>query len=98
MIISTQHKTNIPVRKILIIQLGDIGDVVWAIPAFWAVKNAFPQADVSVLTRKPNGYLLLDDPHIDTTRALHNYPIRHSGLDPESRKSLIILDSRLRTE
>jgi len=66
MIIATQHRINIPVRKILIIQLGDIGDVVWAIPAFWALKNAFPQADVSVLTRKPNGYLLLDDPHIDT--------------------------------
>lgn len=66
MIIATQHKIEIPVRKILIIQLGDIGDVVWAIPAFWAVKNAFPQADVSVLTRRPNGDLLHDDPHIDT--------------------------------
>jgi heptosyltransferase-3 len=65
MIISAQHQINIPVRKILIIQLGDIGDVVWAIPAFWAVKNAFPQADVSVLVRKPNGDLLSDDPHID---------------------------------
>jgi len=66
MIISAQHKINIPISKILIIQLGDIGDVVWAIPAFWSVKNAFPQADVSVLTRKPNGDLLLDDSHIDT--------------------------------
>ncbi len=66
MIIAAQHKINIPIRKILIIQLGDIGDVVWAIPAFWAVKNYFPQSDVSVLTRKPNGDLLLDDPHIDT--------------------------------
>jgi len=66
MIISAQYKINIPVRKILIIQLGDIGDVVWAIPSFWSVKNAFPQADVSVLTRKPNGDLLLDDSHIDT--------------------------------
>lgn len=65
MIISAQHKINIPVRKILIIQLGDIGDVVWAIPAFWAVKNSFPQADVFVLARKPNGDLLLDDSHID---------------------------------
>ena len=65
MIISAQHKINIPIRKILIIQLGDIGDVVWAIPAFWAVKNAFPQAAVSVLVRKPNGDLLSDDPNID---------------------------------
>jgi ADP-heptose:LPS heptosyltransferase len=65
MIIAAQHKINIPIRKILIIQLGDIGDVVWAIPAFWAVKNTFPQTAVSVLTRKPNGDLLFDDPHID---------------------------------
>ncbi len=64
MIIAAQHKINIAVRKILIIQLGDIGDVVWAIPALWSVKNWFPQADVSVLTRKPNGDLLLDDPHV----------------------------------
>jgi heptosyltransferase-3 len=65
MLISAQHKINIPVRKILVIQLGDIGDVVWAIPAFWALKAAFPQADLSVLVRNPNGDLLLDDPHID---------------------------------
>jgi len=64
MIISSRHKIDIPVRKILIIQLGDIGDVVWAIPAFWAVKNAFPQADIFILTRKPNGDLLADDSHI----------------------------------
>jgi heptosyltransferase-3 len=65
MLISAQHKINIPVRKILVIQLGDIGDVVWAIPAFWALKDAFPQAGLSVLVRNPNGDLLLNDPHID---------------------------------
>jgi heptosyltransferase-3 len=65
MIIAAQHKINIPVRKILVIQLGDIGDVVWAIPAFWSLKAAFPQAGLSVLVRNPNGDLLLDDPHID---------------------------------
>jgi heptosyltransferase-3 len=65
MFISDQHKINISIRKILVIQLGDIGDVVWAIPAFWALKAAFPQAGLSVLVRDPNGDLLLDDPHID---------------------------------
>ena len=65
MFISAQHKINIPIRKILVIQLGDIGDVVWAIPAFWSLKAAFPQAGLSVLVRNPNGNLLLDDPHID---------------------------------
>lgn len=61
MFISAQHKINISIRKILIIQLGDIGDVVWAIPTFNALKSAFPHAELSVLTRNPFGDLLLDD-------------------------------------
>ncbi|MGD0020747.1 MAG: glycosyltransferase family 9 protein [Smithellaceae bacterium] len=65
MLISAQHKINIPIKKILIIQLGDIGDVVWAIPAFQAVKTIYPHAALTVLTRKPYGDLLLDDHHID---------------------------------
>src|SRR5271169_1755537 len=65
MLVSAQHEINIPIRKILMIQLGDIGDVVWAIPAFQAVKAAFPQAELSVLTRQPNGDLLLDDQQIN---------------------------------
>jgi len=32
----------------------------------------------------------------DNTRPLHNFSIRHSGLNPESRKYLRILDSRFR--
>jgi ADP-heptose:LPS heptosyltransferase len=48
MFISALHEINIPLRKILIIQLGDIGDVVCAIPAFRAVKAAFPQVELSV--------------------------------------------------
>lgn len=64
MLISAQHKINISPRKILVIQLGDIGDVVWAIPTFQMVKDAFPQANLFVLTRKPNGDLLWNDERI----------------------------------
>ncbi len=60
-----QYKINISIRKILIIQLGDIGDVVWAIPTFEAVKSAFPHVELSVLTRKPFGDLLLDHISVD---------------------------------
>ena len=65
MLVSTRHKINIPVKKILVIQLGDIGDVVWAIPSFWALKAAFPQSSVSVLVRNHHGDFLSDDSHID---------------------------------
>lgn len=71
MLISAQHKINIPIRKILVIQLGDIGDVVWAIPAFWALKAAFPQAGLSVLVRNNNGEFLRDDSHIDKIFTVH---------------------------
>ena len=52
------------IRSILLIQLGDIGDVVWATPTFRAVKEAYPRANVSVLLRPDFGLLLAADPHI----------------------------------
>ncbi|NTW07896.1 MAG: glycosyltransferase family 9 protein, partial [Syntrophaceae bacterium] len=64
MIVAARHKIDIPLHRILIIQLGDIGDVVWGIPAYCSVKLAYPQAELFLLTRDPFGDLLLDDPHI----------------------------------
>ena len=52
------------IHNILLIQLGDIGDVVWATPTFRAVKETYPKANVSVLLRQPIGSLLAADPHI----------------------------------
>ena len=53
-----------PPREILVIQLGDIGDVVLATPTFRAFKETYPDARVSVLVRKGYGSLLVGDPHI----------------------------------
>jgi len=50
--------------RILIIQLGDIGDVVWATPTFRAVKKAYPGANISVLLREGFGSLLEADPSV----------------------------------
>jgi len=52
-------------KNILIIQLGDIGDVVWSIPTFWAVKNAYPKAKLFLLVREGFGSLLTSDPFIE---------------------------------
>lgn len=46
-------------RRILIIQLGDIGDVVWSLPALQAVRDAYPGAEVAVLVREGSGSLLV---------------------------------------
>lgn len=67
MIIGDHHTISTDIQNILIIQLGDIGDVVWAIPTLWAVKDAYPQANVSVLLREGFGCLLESDPSIYKT-------------------------------
>jgi predicted lipopolysaccharide heptosyltransferase III len=54
----------LPPQRILIIQLGDIGDVVLATPTVRAVKEAYPHALVSIMVRKPCGSLLTADPNL----------------------------------
>lgn len=49
-------------RNILLVQLGDIGDLVLTTPTIRAVREACPEARVSILTRKPFGSLLVADP------------------------------------
>jgi predicted lipopolysaccharide heptosyltransferase III len=77
MLISDQHKITKDIKNVLIIQLGDIGDVVWATPSFRAVKEAFSQAHVSVLLREGAGCLLEADPCIDKIFEIKQY---HGGL------------------
>lgn len=50
--------------NILLIQLGDIGDVVVTTPTIRAVKETCPEARVSLLVRKPFGSLLASDPFL----------------------------------
>ncbi|MFA6121224.1 MAG: glycosyltransferase family 9 protein [Sideroxydans sp.] len=50
--------------NILLIQLGDIGDVVLTTPSIRALKETYPQAHVSILVSKPYGSLLKSDPNI----------------------------------
>ena len=56
--VSKQFEKPVRIGRILIIQLGDIGDVVWSLPALHAVREAYPEAEISVLLREGNGSLL----------------------------------------
>ncbi len=60
----TGYKLPPDVKKILLIQLGDIGDVVWTTPAIRAVQDSVPGAEISVLVREGFGDLLEADPAI----------------------------------
>lgn len=63
--VSTPNILKNPPRNVLLIQLGEIGDVVLATPTFRAVKETFPGVRLSVLVRKPCASLLDADPHLD---------------------------------
>jgi len=63
--VSTANILKNPPRNVLLIQLGEIGDVVLATPTFRAVKETFPGVRLSVLVRKPCASLLEADPHLD---------------------------------
>ncbi|OPY06486.1 MAG: Lipopolysaccharide core heptosyltransferase RfaQ [Syntrophaceae bacterium PtaB.Bin038] len=57
------------VRKVLLIQLGDIGDVVWTEPTIRAFRETFPLLEVSILARGGFGELL--EAHPDVRRVFN---------------------------
>jgi predicted lipopolysaccharide heptosyltransferase III len=61
------------VNKILLIQLGDIGDVVWTTPSIKAVKNSIPDSKVFILVKDGFGGLLEADPFIERIFEVKRY-------------------------
>lgn len=51
-------------HNILLVQMGDIGDVVLTAPTIHALKRFYPDGRVSILVRKPFGDLLRADPDV----------------------------------
>jgi predicted lipopolysaccharide heptosyltransferase III len=61
----SQNKLRLSAFKnILLVQLGDIGDVVLTTPTIRTIKISYPDAKVSILVSKPYGSLLQADPYI----------------------------------
>ncbi len=58
-------------RSILIVQLGDIGDVVLSIPAFRTVRENFPEAKVTVAVRAKAHELISQIPWVDGAIAVN---------------------------
>ena len=69
----SNYKLPPGVHKVLLIQLGDIGDVVWTIPSIWAVKNSIPGAEVSIMVKDGFGGLLKADPSIERIFEVKRY-------------------------
>ncbi|MCX5842131.1 MAG: glycosyltransferase family 9 protein [Deltaproteobacteria bacterium] len=103
--IRRQHTLPENIQNILIIQLGDIGDVVWSTPTLLAVKEAYPEARLSILLREGNGSLLEADPSIYKTYEVKKYTgsflvkaIRQIGFIRELRQQRFDLVFDLRSD
>ena len=70
------------IKKILVIKLKNIGDVVLATPALRALRKSFPNAHVAILVRKGTEEVLAGLPYIDEIIELDidgAHSIRHMG-------------------
>jgi len=63
--VSDANILKTPPGNVLLLQLGEIGDVVLATPTFRAVKETYPGSRLTVLVRKPCASLLEADHHLD---------------------------------
>lgn len=59
------YEEVINVKRILVIKLGAIGDVILAVPSLRALRNNFPNAFISVLTGSEARTILKKCPYID---------------------------------
>jgi heptosyltransferase-3 len=69
----SNYKPPENIRNILLIQLGDIGDVVWTTPSIWAAKKSIPGLKVSVMVKEGFGGLLEADPSVEQIIEVKRY-------------------------
>lgn len=71
---SAPYRIPATITGILLIQLGDIGDVVWTTPSIRAVKESLPGAQLSLMVKEGFGCLLEADPAVRQIYEVRRYP------------------------
>lgn len=86
------------IRKILIVQVAGIGDLVLATPTLRALRNRFPQSHISLLTMPKAVGVVTGSPYVDEvfTLDLNKYPHFLSFLRRRGFKEILGLIKRLR--
>lgn len=59
------EKPNPTVNTILVVKLDEIGDMIYALPVFEALKLKYPNAQLNLYCKKPAAQLLHNNPFID---------------------------------
>jgi heptosyltransferase-2 len=73
--ISRERALDPPPKRILVIrQHHQMGDMLLAVPAFRALRETFPQADITVVTGRINRSVLVNNPYVDH---LLSYDVRN---------------------
>ncbi|MDO8724273.1 MAG: glycosyltransferase family 9 protein [Syntrophales bacterium] len=73
MIIASSFTAPENISSILVIQLGDIGDVIWTFPTLFALKTTYPHAKLSLLMREGRTELLEGLQDIDNFFEVRKY-------------------------
>lgn len=69
----TQDQTTSPVKRILAVKLADLGDALLIVPALRALKQAYPAAQLVVLTTETGWKGLAGLPYIDELLVFDKY-------------------------
>lgn len=64
--------------KIVVIRLSSLGDLILATPAIVALRKRFPQASISLVTKRRFAELFSKDPNLDRVIAFEEY-VSHKG-------------------
>ena len=60
-------------KKILVIRIGNIGDVLMATPLIKKLKGTFPQAELHFLTSPHAEFIVRENPYIDRVYVYKKY-------------------------
>src|SRR6187551_3193243 len=79
----TQIKSGFDPRNILVIDFGQLGDVVMSLPALRAVRETFPNARITTAVGKPAAEIIRMSGHADETIEVDRVALR-DGFKPLS--------------
>ncbi len=83
-------------KRILIVRMGSLGDIVHALPVAATLKHAFPDAEIDWLVEQQWTPLLARNPYLTNVQVVHTHAWRKRPAESATWRSLAALISALR--